>query len=103
MKILIVYGTTEGQTRKIARYMEDVLQEVGHKVSIADASDEPPSPEGYDAILIGSSIHIRKYQSAVTNYITHNNLKLNKMPGAFFSVCLAIASEFEEEHLEAKK
>ena len=29
MKILIVYGTTEGQTRKIARFMEDVLQDAG--------------------------------------------------------------------------
>ena len=26
MKILIIYGTTEGQTRKIARYMEENLQ-----------------------------------------------------------------------------
>ena len=103
MKILIVYGTTEGQTRKIARYMEDVLQEAGHKVSIADASDEPPAPDGYDAILVGGSIHIHKYQSAVTHYITNNIAKLNKLPGAFFSVCLAIASEFEDEHREARK
>ena len=44
MKLLIVYGTTEGQTRKIARYMEDVLQDAGHKVTIADVTEEPPAP-----------------------------------------------------------
>src|SRR6185369_6661471 len=103
MRILIVYGTTEGQTRKIARFMEDVLQEAGHKVSIADASDEPPSPSGYDAILIGSSIHIGKYHTAVTHYINSNLTSLNKMPGAFFSVCLAVASDINEEHREAEK
>ena len=103
MKILIVYGTTEGQTRKIARFMEDVLQDAGHKVAIADATEEPPDPNAYDAILIGGSIHVGKYQSPVTHYITHHVATLNKMPGAFFSVCLAVASDMEEEHREAEK
>ena len=63
MKILIIYGTTEGHTRKIARFMEDVLQEEDHKVSIADATDEPPAPDQYDCIFIGGSLHMHKYQS----------------------------------------
>jgi menaquinone-dependent protoporphyrinogen oxidase len=103
MKLLIIYGTTEGQTRKIARFMKAVLLDAGHKVTIADASDEPPVPDDYDAILIGGSIHIHRYQSAVTHYIIRNATALNKMPGAFFSVCLAVASDLEEEHREAQK
>jgi menaquinone-dependent protoporphyrinogen oxidase len=103
MKIFILYGTTEGQTRKIARFMEDVLQDAGHKVTIADASDDPPIPDRFDAVLIGASIHIGKYQSPVTHYITLHKNTLNKMPGAFFSVCLAVASDHEEEHQEARK
>jgi menaquinone-dependent protoporphyrinogen oxidase len=103
MKVLIVYGTSEGQTRKIARFMEDVWQDAGHKVSIADAADEPPSPGEYDAIIIGASIHIHKYQSAVAHYINLHIDVLNKMPAAFFSVCLSIASGMEEEHVEARK
>jgi menaquinone-dependent protoporphyrinogen oxidase len=103
MKLLIIYGTTEGQTRKIARFMETVLQDAGHKVTIADASDEPPVPDDYDAILIGGSIHIHQYQSAVTHYIIRNVTALNKMPGAFFSVCLAVASDLKEEHQEAQR
>jgi menaquinone-dependent protoporphyrinogen oxidase len=103
MKVLIVYGTTEGQTRKIARFMEDALQDAGHKVTIADASEAPPAPGEYDAVLIGGSIHVHKYQSAVTHYIRQNNAVLNRMPGAFFSVCMAVASTLEEEHKEAWK
>ena len=103
MKILIVYGTTEGQTRKISQFMETVLKDGGHEVTVADASETPPSPSSFDAVIIGASIHIHKYQSAVVHYINRHLEALNKMPGAFFSVCLAIASEFEEEHKEARK
>ena len=103
MRILIVYSTTEGQTRKIARFMEDVLQDAGYQVAIADATDEPPAPDSYDAILLGGSIHFHKYQSALTHYVRSFVDILNKRPAAFFSVCMAIASEFEEEHREARK
>lgn len=103
MNILILYGTTEGQTRKIARFMEGVLANAGNKVTIADASDDPPAPKGYDAILIGASIHVHNYQPAVKHYITSHLTELNNIPGAFFSVCLAVASDVKEEHLEAQK
>jgi menaquinone-dependent protoporphyrinogen oxidase len=103
MKLLIVYGTTEGHTRKIARFMEVVLNDAGHQVTIADASDKPPSPKNYDAILIGGSLHMHKYQTAIADYITRHAAVLNEKPGAFFSVCLAMASDLEDEHREAKK
>lgn len=103
MKLLIIYGTTEGQTRKIAHFMEAILQNSGHQVTIADTTDEPPAPKGYDAILIGSSIHMHKYQSAVKHYIKKHLLDLNKIPGAFFSVSLAAASGLEDENHEAQK
>ncbi|MEZ7498611.1 menaquinone-dependent protoporphyrinogen IX dehydrogenase [Flavobacterium sp. Arc3] len=103
MKLLIIYGTTEGQTRKIARFMQEVLQENGHQVIIADASDEPPTPTDFDAVLIGGSIHMHKYQSPMAHYITSHVTDLNKMPTAFFSVSLAVASDMEEEHEEVQK
>ena len=103
MKFLIIYGTTEGQTRKIARFMEEVLQENGHQAIIADASDEPPTPTGFDAVLIGGSLHMHKYQSPMAHYVTNNITDLNTMPTAFFSVSLAVASDMEEEHQEVQK
>ena len=103
MRILIIYGTIEGQTRKIARFMEDVLQDAGHKVAIASAIEEPPSPETYDAVLIGSSIHMHRYNPAIVEYATRHAATLNAMPSAFFSVCMAVASDLEEEHREAAR
>ena len=103
MKILIIYATTEGQTRKIARFMEDELRKAGHQILLCDATDNPPAPDGFDAILIGASIHIAKYQSAISHYITKHVKALNQVPGAFFSVSLSMASHFEEEHDAMKK
>jgi menaquinone-dependent protoporphyrinogen oxidase len=101
MKILIIYGTSEGQTRKIARFMEDVLQEVGHKVVIADSTEEPPAPDAYEMVLIGSSIHMHKYKNSIRSYIMENVEELNKKQTAFFSVCMAVASDVEEERKDA--
>lgn len=98
MKILIIYGTTEGQTRKIARFMEDILQEAGHAVTIANATEEPPAPDNYDAVLVGSSIHIQQYHTAVVHYATQYAQVLNQKPSAFYSVCMAVASKLEDEH-----
>lgn len=103
MKLLIIYGTTEGQTRKIARFMETVLEDCGHNVTIADASDDPPPASEYDAVLVGASIHIHNYQSAVMHYVQQNIQELNQKTSGFFSVCLAVASDLEEEHKEAEK
>ena len=103
MKILIVYGTTEGQTRKISHFIEAILKDGGHEVTLADASETPPPPTSYDAVIIGASIHIHKYQSAVVRYINRHIGALNKIPGSFFSVCLAVASDMDEEHKEAAK
>jgi len=103
MKILIIYGTIEGQTRKISSFIEDILQKENHEVSIANATENPPSPDGFDAVLIGSSIHLHKYNSAIKHYVMDNIDVLNRTPSVFFSVCLAVASSIPEEHEEAAK
>jgi menaquinone-dependent protoporphyrinogen oxidase len=92
MKVLIIYGSTEGQTRKIANYLKKEAEGSGHTVSLADANDSPPKPGGYDVVLIGASVHMHKYQSAVIHYIKENLKVLNKMITGFFSVCMATAS-----------
>jgi len=92
MKILIVYGSTEGQTRKIANFLRQEAAGLGHDVRLADASDKPPKPAGYDMILIGASVHMHKYQSAVQHYIKDHIEALNKTNCGFLSVSMATAS-----------
>lgn len=103
MKLLILYGTTEGQTNKIAHFIATLLQNLGHIVTISDTTAEPPAPTKCDAVLIGSSIHMHKYQSAVKHYIKKHITELNQIPGAFFSVSLAAASNVADEHCKVQK
>lgn len=103
MNILVIYGTTEGQTRKIASFMQQQLQTQGHQVMLADANEQPPLADEFDAIIIGSSVHMHHYHSAVEHYIKSNLKALNTRPSAFYSVSMAIASDNDEEHSDIKQ
>jgi menaquinone-dependent protoporphyrinogen oxidase len=101
MRTLIIYGTTEGHTRKIASFASEELQKLGHTVVVHDATQQPPSPEGFDAVIIASSIHMGAYQTAVKDYVHHHATALSAKRSAFLSVCLAVASGTEEAQEEA--
>ena len=56
-KILIVYGSTTGNTESIAEALAKSLQAKGHEASVENASSVKPRglAEGYDALLLGCS------------------------------------------------
>jgi len=89
MKLLIVYGTTEGQTRKICEYLRDKAKDDGQEVTIVDSTGPDVDPSSFDAVLIGGSLHAEKYQASVKHYVQEHHKTLNKMPTAFLSVSLA--------------
>lgn len=103
MKLLIIYGTTEGQTRKIAEFMHEEAKTMGHEPTTIDSTLTPPPLEDFDAILIGSSIHTGKYHNAVVHFVKDHATLLNEKLTGFFSVSLAAASEMEESWKELEK
>lgn len=103
MNILIVYGTTEGQTRKIAEFLKNEAEKLNNKVFLADASISHEDPAGYDAVLIGSSMHMQKYQAAILHYVHKYHHTLNQKHAAFFSVSLTAASDEGESWKELKE
>ncbi len=97
MRVLIVYGTTEGQTRKVANFLGDEAEKMGHTVVVSDSTTHPPGPLGYDVVLVGASLHMHKYQSSVIHYIKNNAQALNQKKSGFFSVSLSALSEGHDE------
>lgn len=91
MRVLIIYGTIEGQTRKICRFLKEEAEKLGHTADLAEATDEPYSPENHDAAILASSVHMSGYNEALMQYIHQNAELLNKMPSAFVSVSLSAA------------
>jgi len=92
---LVLYGTGEGQTAKIAERIAATISERGHEASAIDVRDRPESftLEVYDAVVVGASIHVGKHQDEVRDFVAENRDALSGMPTAFFQVSLSSANE----------
>lgn len=103
--IFVVYGTGEGQTAKVANRIEDVLTTRGHDVSTKDIEDLPPDfdLQAFDAIMVGSSIHVGKHHAAIQEFVTGNTDVLNARPTAFFQLSLSSAVDDPERRAEAAR
>lgn len=103
MTILIVYGTTEGQTRKIARFIGEKIREGGEDVRLVDSADLPSDldVEAFDAIVAAGSVHNGHHQAALFQFVRDHLDALQGKPSAFVSVSLSMASEDKEDRLDA--
>ncbi len=95
MKILIAYGTTEGQTRKIVEAVAEQIGALGHAIELFDTSGLPAGlhPESFDKIIIAASVHEERHQDAVEIFVMANIEKLQAKQTLFLSVSLAAAFE----------
>ncbi len=98
MNILIIYGSTEGQTRKICHFALQHLSKRGHSVALcpADAAGEL-DPSTFGAAILAASVHTGHYQSSLVEYAKTNAHALRKMKTLFLSVSLAAAGNTEED------
>ena len=99
VSFLVIYGTGEGQTAKVADRIAGVLDERGHDVTTVDAGERPAdlAVGSFDAVLVGASIHAGRHQRAVRKFVTANRETLAQKPTAFFQVSLSSADEESEE------
>ena len=88
-KLLLVYGSGEGQTTKIATRLAQMLGH-HHQVTLSRGADNP-DPGAFDMVVIGASIHGGRYQHHIRSYVRRHRNQLAARPGAFFSVCLTAA------------
>jgi menaquinone-dependent protoporphyrinogen oxidase len=101
--ILIVYGTTHGQTAKIATGLQNTLEQRGCRVTIANVKEPMPSLDLYQAVMIGASVIARGHQPAVESFIREHLGTLNAMPAAFFSVSASAGSSRESGRAAARR
>lgn len=103
MKLMVVYATTEGQTRKICEFIRDESEKAGHIPALFDAMVAPPDPSEFDAVLIAASLHGGKYQVTVKDFVQKYHSSLNNMNSAFLSVSLTAATDEPESWKELKQ
>lgn len=96
MNFLVLYATTEGQTRKIAQFVADRIRVHNHNADLLDATDPASTGvklRGYDGVLISASLHIGKFQTSIEEFVRSRNQTLNGMRTMFLPVSLSAASK----------
>ncbi len=100
-KILVVFHTSEGQTARIAEHVAAVLRELGDEVAVHDVAGAP-SPDDYDGVIVGDSIHGTHHSKALTRYVHDHVAVLNKLPAALFQVSLTSVNPDDEHTASAQ-
>lgn len=96
MSILIFYGTSEGQTRKVSEFVCDIFAARGHDVSLLDAANTAAGDvklNQFDAAIIAASLHLGRYQTTVEDFVRARAHTLNGIRTMFLSVSLSAASK----------
>ena len=92
-RVLVVYGTTDGQTAKISQTIRARLAAGGHDVAIFDAAGAPSDITTYDAAVVAASVHAGGYQRDVKRWVGKHADALRDKPNAFVSVCLGVLQQ----------
>ena len=93
MKVLIVYTTTEGQTRKISDHIAGQLRDAGHEVSIRHCADWQSDFHigEFDRVIVAGSVHQRRHQRELEIFVPAHLSELSAKPTLFISVSLSAA------------
>jgi menaquinone-dependent protoporphyrinogen oxidase len=89
-RILVLYGTTEGHTAKIAQALAGTLRREGHTVDVVAATAAAPDPADYAGIVVTASVHGGRYQKSVQQWVRSHAARLTGRPTAFVSVSLGV-------------
>jgi len=94
-RILIAYATRTGSTVEIAAAIGKSLSEKGFSVDVEPVEDNP-SPDGYQAVIMGSAIRMGSWLPEAVEYVEINQFVLERMPVALFTVHMLNTREDEE-------
>ena len=103
--VLVVYGTTEGQTRRIAEFVAEALHAGGVKAELVDSADgraalvKPP----YAAAIECGSLHQHRYQDTLLRFVKDNAPWLAAIPSAFVAVSLTAALKDDQSRDELRQ
>lgn len=90
MKILILYLTRDGQTKKIAEHLAtNFSEDTSEVLSLKEHIDIPTEKlQSFDTIVIGASIRYGHFNPLLEKFIHQHHALLNSKKSAFFSVNL---------------
>ena len=98
MRILIAYATTDGHTRKIARFAADSLNDLGHSTELLNVADaEGLDLARFQAAILAASLHAGGYQKAMAEFLRNRASEVATLPTLFLPVSLSAAGNDAED------
>lgn len=103
--VLVVYGTTEGHTRKIAERVGEWVREAGHKCEVVDSANLPEGfvVAGYDAFVAAGSLHETKHQRPLRHFVREHAAVMGARPSAFLSVSMSAVNKDEKHRADTQR
>ena len=93
MNVLIVFATIEGQTARVARFIEDKARTGGHEVMVFDAAEETESLslENFDKVILAAPVHERRHPKDFEVLLAGHRRDLEAKDTLLISVSLSAA------------
>ena len=95
MKVLIAYTTKKGSTREVAEKIGEVLESKKMEVLVRDIK-EKPSPEGFDAAVVGAPIMMGSLLHRAPTFVARHLKILKEKPFACFALGGTLKEDTEE-------
>ena len=102
MRVLIAYGSRYGSTEEIAHRLAGFLGEEGVEATVLDVKRERrwPSLEGYDGVMVGSSVKISKWMREPLEFLRKKRAELEGKRVALFVSCMSVLMVPEHARVE---
>tara|TARA_R110000868_G_scaffold179327_16_gene419347 strand:+ start:4664 stop:5206 length:543 start_codon:yes stop_codon:yes gene_type:complete len=93
LNFLVIFETVEGQTRKIAEFVEQQIESAGHGVRLFNTQDNPAivSFDGIDKVVLAAPVHERRHPKNFETLIAASLDELKARPTLLLSVSLKAA------------
>jgi len=100
MKVLVAYATKCGSTAEVAAEIGRVMEsKSGCQVDVQPVG-EVKEVGGYDAVIVGSATRVGKWLPEAVEFVEEHKGALGQVPVAFFTVCLTLREDTEENRRE---
>ena len=102
--VLVVYGTTEGQTRKIAEFIAAAMNERGVVVEVVDSASVRAAlvQPVHAAVVVCGSLHHGRYRASLLRFVKENLAWLANVPAALVTVSLTAARNDDQSRDELR-
>lgn len=101
-KIAVIYASKTGTTEMISKEIANTIRDEQTLVDVKNIHDGLPENvlEGYDGLIIGSSVRMMKVLSEANGFLYKNKEILKTKPVSFFFIGITMKDETPEKRLK---